>query len=211
MLIARISQYLFGMVIIYLGTTLAVKSTIGAGFWSALFVGLSNKFIFSVGVWFVICQILIVFFNAWLLKSRPEWLAIIPILLEGAIFDFWLEVVFKNVDFSHMMLWMRIGIFSSALVIASLGIALYVLTGYPRSPVDQLFVSISQRFQWKMGVSQSMVALVVTGFAYILGGPVGVGTVLSIFLYGPFIEVWLYALSMVTRRLKLRGSVHVQS
>ncbi len=195
--IARISQYLFGMVIIYLGTTLAVKSTIGAGFWSALFVGLSKSLPFSVGFWFAVSQVIIVFINAFLLKGRPEWLAFIPIVLESIIFDFWLEFVFKDIHFDDAMLLTRVGIFTLALVIASFGIALYVLTGLPRSPVDQLFISISQRFRWKIGASQTIVAITVSSIAFMLGGPVGVGTVISIFLFGPCIQFWLQRVTKI--------------
>lgn len=197
MIVARIIQYLFGMTIIYLGTTLAVKSTLGAGFWSALFVGLSDTLPFSVGIWFAVSQILIAFINAYLLRGRPEWLAFIPILIEGIIFDFWLEVVFQHVHFADELLITRIGIFMSSLVIASFGIALYIMTGLPRSPVDQLFISIAYRFKFKIGASQTLVAMTVSVIAIMLGGPVGVGTGISVFLFGPCIQFWTQRISKI--------------
>lgn len=197
MFFIRIFQYLIGMTIIYFATTLAVKSTIGAGFWSALFVGLSDSLPFSVGVWFATSQILIVFINACLLKGKPELLAFIPILLESIIFDFWLEVVFRNIHFTDFLLITRIGIFMLALMIAGFGIALYIMTGYPRSPVDQLFIAISYRFKWKVGASQTLVALTVSVVAFLLGGPVGAGTILSVFLLGPCIQFWMHKIDKV--------------
>ena len=194
----RIILYLIGIAITYLGTTLAVKSTIGAGFWAALYVGLGDRIGLSVGFWFAVFQIIIVFLNASLRQLPPAWLAFIPIILESAFFDFWLEIVFKNIQFTNIILPFKIGIFLFGLFIASFGMVLYIRTGFTRSPVDDLFLAISQRFHWRIGFSQMMVAATVMTAAFFIGGPVGLGTILSVLGLGPLIEFWNLRFSSAT-------------
>lgn len=195
MRIKRVSLYLFGMLITHLGTALSVKSTIGAGFWSAFFVGASHSIGMTPGIWFALSQVIIIFLNAFLAQRKPVWLAFIPILIESAFFDFWLTFALHHVSLSDLPLVFRIGTFICALTIASFGISLYLYTNLPRSPVDQLFVTVSERFHLSLGFSQSIIAATITVLAYLLGGPIGAGTAVSVFLLGPFIQMWVKILS----------------
>lgn len=179
-----------GIITVYFGTALVVKASLGAGFWTALFVGFSERFGMSAGFWFGITQFVVIFVNAWLKKRGPDLLAFIPIVLESLILDFWLIVVMGNWDFSMLGLWMKILIFTGGLIIATFGLSLYIQTGFPRAPADDLFVSISERFRMRLGSAQVVVAVLATLMAYGVGGPVGLGTVLSVFLSGPCIELW---------------------
>ncbi|WP_345244060.1 hypothetical protein [Pontibacillus salipaludis] len=195
MIIKRTRLYILGMLITHLGTALSVKSTIGAGFWSAFFVGASHSIGLTPGMWFALSQITLVFINAFLSNRQPVWLAFIPIIIESVFFDFWLTFAFNNVSLANVPLAFRIITFISALTIASFGISLYLYTNLPRSPVDQLFVTISERFRLSIGLSQSIIAATITLFAFLLGGPIGAGTAISVFLLGPFIQTWVNILS----------------
>ncbi|MFC0523394.1 YitT family protein [Pontibacillus salicampi] len=190
MLIRRGIIYVLGMLITYFGTALVVKSALGAGFWSALYVGMSQTVGLSVGIWFALIQIGIVVLNAKLRNQKPDWLAIIPILIESAAFTLWLEYILQDVQFEEATLLVKTAVFLTGMTIASLGIGIYIHTGFTRAPVDELFLSLSHRFRLKMSASQSLIAATVTLTALLLGGPVGLGTFLSILVFGPFIQFW---------------------
>ncbi|WP_232324777.1 hypothetical protein [Halobacillus mangrovi] len=79
-MIYRMSIYILGMVINFFGVALLINATLGAGFWTALFTGLSDRFGFTVGIWYALFQLLFIFINSWLTKQKPEVRAIMPLV-----------------------------------------------------------------------------------------------------------------------------------
>ncbi|MFC0522096.1 YitT family protein [Pontibacillus salicampi] len=186
----RVTVYLLGMFINFFGVALIINATLGAGFWTSFFIGLSDKFGFTVGLWYGISQFIIIFINAWLMKQGPEYRAIIPVLLESVILDFWLEFVFARVDLSSAPFLFQIGILITGVIIVGLGVAVYILPQFPRAPVDQLFLAISSRFNLSLRLGQTIVAAVMASAAFLIGGPVGLGTLAGILFLGPAIQMW---------------------
>lgn len=182
--------YVTGIALTYLGTSIVVKAAIGAGFWAALFVGLNQQTGLSVGIWFGLAQVILVVLNSFLRKTSMDWLAVIPIILESAFFAFWLDVVLRSVDFQGTSLALKIAIFLLGITIATIGIALYIQTNLTRSPVDELFLALSERLQWRISTTQITIATVITLLALLVQGPVGLGTIIAMLIYGPLIEYW---------------------
>ncbi|WP_246031629.1 YczE/YyaS/YitT family protein [Salibacterium salarium] len=182
--------YLLGMIINFLGVSLLVNSGMGAGFWAAFFTGLSTQLGLTVGIWYGFFQLVFIFVNGYLLGRRPEFWAVIPLVLEAIILDFWLEVVFKNIHVTTAPLFIQIAVFAAGILCVSLGVAIYIMPGFPTAPIDQLFLSFSERFNWNIRTSQTLIAVVVAGTALLVGGPVGVGTVIVALSLGTFIQFW---------------------
>lgn len=186
----RLITYILGIAITYLGTSIVVKAALGAGFWSALFVGLHERTHLPSGLWFGMAQFMIVFINAFLKKSSIEWTAIFPLLIESAFFTLWLDIVLGNISLETAPIVIKGAAFLFGLVTATIGVGLYIQTKLTRSPVDELFLALSQRLKWRISTSQVMIAIIVTTLALFAGGPVGIGTVLAMLLMGPFVEFW---------------------
>ncbi|WP_085522311.1 YczE/YyaS/YitT family protein [Tuberibacillus sp. Marseille-P3662] len=195
----RCALYLLGMVINFLGVALIVKSAMGAGFWAALFTGMSQHFGLTVGIWYGSFQFVFIFVNSYLLRRRPEYGAIIPLVLEGIILDFWLEKAFKNIHLTADPLYVKLAVLALGVVCVGLGVAIYIVPGFPRAPVDQLFLAFSERFNWSIGVSQTVVAVMVAGAAFLIGGPVGIGTAVVTFSLGTVIQFWHKRLAFLNR------------
>ncbi|MGY4691361.1 YczE/YyaS/YitT family protein [Salibacterium sp. K-3] len=189
--------YLIGIIINFLGVSLIVKSGLGAGFWAAFFTGLSEQIGFTVGTWYGLFQFLFIFVNGYLVCRRPEFLAFIPLVLETIVFDFWLEVVFSSLNLSAAPLYLQLLVFASGIFCVSLGVALYILPGFPRAPIDQLFLAFSERFNWNIRRSQTLIAILVAAIAFFVGGPVGIGTVIVALSIGTFIQFWYEKLAAV--------------
>ncbi|MFC7062109.1 YczE/YyaS/YitT family protein [Halobacillus seohaensis] len=186
----RSSVYLLGMVINFLGVTLIINATLGAGFWTAFFIGVSDILGLTVGIWYGVFQFIIIFINAKLMKQRPEIRAIIPLVLESIILDFWLEVVFANIDLSTIPFVFQVTTLLAGVAIVGLGVAIYILPQFPRAPVDQLFLAISHRFNLSLQLGQTLVAVMMTSLAFVIGGPVGLGTLAPMLFLGPMIQLW---------------------
>ncbi|WP_018921796.1 YczE/YyaS/YitT family protein [Salsuginibacillus kocurii] len=190
MLFSRVLLYSIGMLINFFGVALVIHSTLGTGFWSALFVGLADLVGGTAGLWYGIFQFIFIFVNAHLMGARPEVAALIPLVLESFIYDFWLEIVFAGLNLAQAPLYLQVGTFAGGLLLIGLGVALYILPMFPRAPVDQLFLAISQRFQFSIRTSQTLVAIGAATGGLLIGGPVGVGTIIVAFTLGPIIQFW---------------------
>ncbi|MCA0985533.1 hypothetical protein LCL89_15965 [Halobacillus yeomjeoni] len=181
--------YLLGMFINFFGVALLINATLGAGFWTAFFIGVSDKLGFTVGFWYGAFQLIIILINAKLMKQLPEYRAVLPVFLESLILDFWLEIVFANVDLSTAPFVLQVAALLAGVAIIGLGVAIYILPQFPRAPVDQLFLAVSARFNMSIQAGQTTVAVIMTALALLIGGPVGIGTLAPMLFLGPVIQL----------------------
>ncbi|KGP90592.1 hypothetical protein N780_04165 [Pontibacillus chungwhensis BH030062] len=188
-MVYRVSIYLLGMLVNFFGVALLIKATLGAGFWTALFVGLSDQLGFTVGIWYALFQFLFIFANGWLMKQMPEPRAIIPLVLESLILDFWLEIVFHDFTLLHSPFLIQAGALMLGITLSAVGVGMYILPALPRAPVDQLFLAIASRFRLSLRLSQTLVALTTSTSAFLIGGPVGLGTAAGVLFAGPIIQL----------------------
>ncbi len=186
--IKRITFFLLGITILTFGTALTVIASFGTSFWSALFVGLEQKFGLTFGTWYILIQVVVAIINAFLLKKAPEVLSIITIVIEGLLSDIWLEIIFNNITFINYPPYIQISIFIMGLVLVGFGVAVYVIPDYPQVPMDKIVFALSERCKFSISKSQFIIALIVSAFAFILGGPIGIGTLIAIIIFGKIVE-----------------------
>ncbi|WLR46435.1 hypothetical protein LC065_12690 [Halobacillus litoralis] len=136
----RATVYLVGMFINFFGVALLINATLGAGFWTSFFIGVSDHFGYTVGFWYGAFQLIIIFINAKLMNSLPESRAVVPVFLESLILDFWLEFVFAPVNLSTAPFALQVVTLFAGVGFIGLGVAIYILPQFPRAPVDQLFL-----------------------------------------------------------------------
>ncbi len=186
-LLKRISFYLIGLLIACLGIAMIIYSKIGAGPWDAVFVGLNTKFGLTIGTWAIITQIILVFIAALIGKKRPEYECIITILLRGWFLDFWFYIGLKNLNLSTTitMQWTN---FILGTILLGLGIGTYVVSKYPKTPVDGLMITLQETFNWSLRVSRTVVEIAAVIIAFLLQGPVGWGTLILAVLLGQIVQ-----------------------
>jgi len=178
--------YLIGLTFLSLGISLMILADLGAGPWDALYVGLSDIIGLSVGSWVFIVGILLILLNGFIMKKIPDFSAIITIFIIGILIDFWLLIVFAGFETSGMML--RVFMLVGGIVVIAIGIACYLQSNFARNPMDSLMMAIQYRTGKSLAVSKTMMELTVFIIAFLIGGPIGIGTVLSTLLIGPIIQ-----------------------
>ena len=182
----RIVFFLLGLVFLSLGISLTIKSGFGSGAWDALNVGLSETIGFTPGTWVVLVGILLILLNAFLLKSRPDFGAIITLLLTGVFIDFWLLQIFAELELAGV--FASAGVFLGGVLGMGLGIATYIQAKLPLSPIDNLMMAIHKRFGFNLMISKTIGELTALTLAFIFGGPIGIGTLIVTFAVGPLIQ-----------------------
>ncbi|WP_099361152.1 YczE/YyaS/YitT family protein [Fredinandcohnia onubensis] len=186
MITRRIIFFCVGLFVLALGISLMIIADIGAGAWDALNVGLSESIGLTVGNWVIIVGICVMLLNAFLLKERPAFLSIGTIILIGFFIDFWLLIALDELNLEGFVV--KALVLLGGLVIASLGIAIYLQAKFPLSPLDNLMLAISKRFKLRFGISKTIAEATGLVLALLFGGPIGIGTLVVTFGIGPIIQ-----------------------
>lgn len=188
-MLKKTSFFLMGLVIACFGVALIIKSNVGAGPWDAFFVGIVEKLGLTVGIWVMLLQGFYLVFNSVLSKKRIQFESIITILLWGVIIDFQMGFVLKNVDFSHSELPIQWGAFLVGIGFVGIGIGIYLTSKFPTMPYDGTMIIISEKFNITLNVSRTILEVIGLASAWVVGGPIGLGTVIIMVLIGPLIQV----------------------
>ncbi|GGC73496.1 hypothetical protein GCM10007216_00160 [Thalassobacillus devorans] len=179
--------YLAGIVISSLGLAMIIKSGLGVGPGDSVAVGISMHLPVSVGTVLIISFIILLLINARIERKRPVYESILPIVVRGWTLDIFLYNVLPE---GYDLWWSQWLVFTLGLLAMGAGIALYLRTPFPRIPLDHFMMIVNKRTnQSKSSVrifAESGLALV----GYLLGAPVGIGTLIVALSTGPVIQMF---------------------
>ncbi|WP_134703221.1 YitT family protein [Ammoniphilus sp. YIM 78166] len=184
----RIAIYLGGLGITSLGMALIILPMVGAGPWDAVAVGLTNHFGFTVGMWSIVAQTMVVLFTGWIERKRPSFGSFVTIVIRSWMLDAWIYLVLKDVDFTSSWEMQWISLFMGV-TLAGVGMGIYLEARFPRAPIDGLMIALHNRFGWTLTVSRTVIEFCAAFLGFFLGGPIGFGTIVVVFLLGKVIQV----------------------
>ncbi|MGW4108864.1 membrane protein YczE [Streptomyces sp. NPDC004976] len=181
----RLFQLYAGLALYGASSALLVRSGLGLEPWNVLHQGLSERTGLSMGVVLTIVGAAVLLL--WIpLRQRPGLGTISNVLVIGAAMDATLAVV----PDAHAMA-VRVPLMTAGIVLNGAATGLYIAARFGPGPRDGLMTGLHQH----TGVSVRLVrtaleiTVVVTGF--LLGGTVGVGTLLYAVTIGPLAQVFL--------------------
>jgi uncharacterized membrane protein YczE len=185
----RAAQLLVGL--IFQGVTAAMMVLAGLGLdpWDVLNQGLSRTVGLGIGTWAIILGVTVLLL--WLpLRQRPGAGTVANAILVGAVIDLTLAVAHPP----HA-LWMRAALLLGGVVGNGLATGFYIGAGLGSGPRDGLSVGIAAR-RHSMRLVRTCIeaAVLLTGF--LLGGTVGIGTVLYALTIGPITHRTIPALAL---------------
>ncbi len=122
------------------------------------------------------------------MKKTPDFLALITMFLIGSFIDFWLEVIFAELAV-HLLSY-RIGMLVTGIISIAIGVALYLQSNIARNPIDNLMMAFHFRTGKSLAFSKTVLEIMIMIVALVIGGPIGVGTVIVAFGIGPLIQMF---------------------
>lgn len=200
--IKRLLFWLLGIIILSLGASLTIKANMGVGAWDALNVGLSRIYGFTVGSFVIINGIILLFVNAILLKSRPDYMAVFTFFIIGSLIDFWMLIVLRNFEPNEFML--KLVTLVVGLLIIGLGVAMYLQPKFPLNPIDNFMMGLSKRLGVSLVVAKTIGELIALVLALIVKGPIGYGTIIVTIGIGPSIQLFIPFIEKVATRLNVK-------
>lgn len=185
---ARWSVLVVGVLLLGLGVAISIQaaagvSAVGVGSWQVFETGLVE----ATGVRFavvVLVESLLALALAWVVfKVPPGPATVIVALLIGPLVDLLLGVIGSPTSFVPALL-----MFAGGTVMLGVGVGLYISANLGPSAQDALFVGMFTRLQMRPAVARLVLDGILTVAGWLLGGRVGVGTVLVLLILPPIIE-----------------------
>jgi len=186
---ARIVLLLGGLVLYGVSDGLLVLAGLGLDPWDVLHQGLSRTLGLQVGTWAVLVGALVLL--GWIpLRQRPGVGTACNVVVIGLLINATLALV----PAPHGLPW-RVAVLVGAVVLNGLATGAYIGAGLGPGPRDGLSTGIAARGVPLRRV-RTVVEVAVLALGWLLGGSVGVGTVLYALAIGPITHLSVPALQL---------------
>lgn len=191
-----------GLSILTFGGRLLLLADIGTSGIDAFVMGLSRLLGGSIGLWIDIVSIILVIIGAILRKRKLEVKPIITSIILGLLYDLWGIILFNKLRVPKNEFYQGL-VFLTGILIAPLGSAIYIHSNLSTSCIDYLMLSLKERFHMTMGVSRILIEAAFVIAACIVEGPIGIGTIMIMLLFGVFLQCYYNGLDIILKRYKL--------
>lgn len=182
--IIRWGFFFVGLAVLGLGIAMTIKGkTFGIGPWDVFHYGLFKQFGLTIGSWSIITGFIILAFTSLYTKSLPQLGAFLNMLLLGLFIDFFLYILPDPVTLLSQGIVFIVGI-----VVLGYGIGLYVTSGLGAGPRDGIMLLIVEKTGWRIDWVRNGIEIAVLLLGWLLGGPVGIGSIVIAFMLGKMIQ-----------------------
>lgn len=183
--VERIVQLLVGLFLYGVALGLMVRGGIGVAPWDVLALGIAGNAGIGYGVVTVLVSVLVLLL--WIpLRQRVGLGTLLNALLVGPSAD--LALFLLPVPPS---VWVGAPMFVVGLLLLAFATGLYIAADFGPGPRDGLMTGLVGRTGWPVCLVRTLIEGSVLLIGFLLGGPVGVGTVLFAFGVGPLIGWFL--------------------
>jgi uncharacterized membrane protein YczE len=183
---ARLVWLLGGLFVFAVGIICLYESELGLSPWDVLNQGISKHTSLSFGEANIVvgCCILAV---AVLLGARIGLGTVANAVLVGTFVDQLLRIGWVT-DLAHDPLAVRIALLVVGVAIMGLATAVYIGAHFGAGPRDSLMLALVHHTGVRVGIVRGVLEAVATGVGWLLGGKVGIGTVVFVVAIGPAVE-----------------------
>jgi uncharacterized membrane protein YczE len=181
----RFINVIIGLFLYAFGIVLMINANIGYAPWEVFHVGLSKTIGWTIGFCSIIAGIIIVII-VWILGEKPGFGTIASMILTGIFIDI---IIFSNIIPKANNLIIGIVMIIAGLFIIAFGSYFYIKSAFGVGPRDNLMVVLARRTKLPVGLCRCIVELLVTTIGWILGGMVGIGTIIAVISIGFCIQI----------------------
>jgi uncharacterized membrane protein YczE len=180
----RLVQLYLGLVLYGLSASLQVLAGLGLGPWDVFHQGLARHTGLAIGTWSIIVGVFVLLL--WVpLRQRPGIGTISNVVLIGGTMD----VVLGAVSPPHALAW-RIACLVAGVALSGVATGAYIGAGFGPGPRDGVMTGLVAR-GGSIRVVRTGIELTVLVTGWLLGGTVGIGTLLYAASIGPLAHVFV--------------------
>lgn len=190
----RLLSLVIGLTGFGVGVGMMIRAGLGAAPWDVLSVALAQRTGLSIGVVTIITSFVVLL--AWIpLHQRPGIGTLANALWIGIAVDLTLHVL-PAVDALLPGLLLLLG----GVAVNATSSALYIGALLGPGPRDGLMTGIHHRWGLRIGAVRLIIEVTVLALGWVLGGPLGIGTVVYALAVGPIVHLVLPRVTIPVRR-----------
>jgi uncharacterized membrane protein YczE len=188
----RVGQLVGGLLLAAVGICLTIRAGLGVASWEVLHIALAEHLGVGIGTASVLVGGLLVLLVV-ALGVRPGIGTVLNVLVIGVALNVLLGTsVLATVPARGLA--ERVLVLLAGIVVFAVGCAVYVGAHLGPGPRDGLMLALHLRFDMGVGTARVISEGAGLGLGWLLGGPVGLGTILFVVVAGPSVALafrWL--------------------
>lgn len=185
MMTRRLLQLFTGLAMYGISLAMFIRAGLGLDPWDVFHQGLANRTGLSIGVVVIAVSFLVLLL--WIpLRQMPGFGTLCNAVLVGVFADVGLALI---PAVSHVA--GQAGLLAGAVLMNGVASACYIGAGFGPGARDGLMTGLARRTGWSVRLSRTLIEVSVLAIGWLLGGSVGVGTVVYALAIGPLVHVLL--------------------
>ena len=185
MVLRRLPGLMVGLVVFGIGIAVMAASGLGLGPWEAFHQGIASRTGLALGTVSILVGIPVLALW-WPLGERPGIGTILNVAVIGTATNLALPLLPRP---GEPVLQLAMSV--SGVLLIGLGSGLYLAADLGPGPRDGLMTGLHHHFGWSIRRARTAIELTVLVVGFLLGGTIGLGTILFAFGIGPVVQVLL--------------------
>ncbi len=185
MLTRRLVQLALGLFLFGFSTALMLRAGLGLNPWDIFHQGVAERLGWSIGS--VIVAVGAAVLLLWIpLRERPGVGTIANMLFVGVAANWSLSILPAAAGLPA-----QVGFLLGGIVLQGAAAGIYIGAGLGAGPRDGLMTGLVARTGWSIRSIRSGIEIIVVAAGWLLGGTVGIGTLLYAAAIGPLVQLFL--------------------
>ena len=194
----RVIVFVCGIFILALGAATLITANVGVATWDVLHIGLARISSLSVGRWVQIVGITMVLMTCVFERKRPVIGSVLNIVLVGFFLNFILSI---NIIPHFENIGARILLLIIGIILMGIGSGMYVASKVGAGPRDGMTLFLARRFSISVRLARTILEISALTIGWLIGGPVSIGTFISVPLIGPVMQASLKVWTSILKKL----------
>ena len=184
-MLRRLIQLYAGLGLYGISIAMYIRASLGVDPWDVFHIGVANHTALSVGAVLIVTGALVLLL--WIpMRQKPGLGTVSNVIVLGLAADATLAVLPAATTFIFQALLLL-----AAVVLNALATAMYIGAGFGPGPRDGLMTGLHARTGWSIRLIRTAIEVTVLVVGFLLGGPVGIGTLIYALAIGPLIQLFL--------------------
>ena len=202
--ISSLFRIIFGLVIYSFGVYLTIYANIGLAPWDCLGMGITKHTPLNYGSSMVLIGVCAIVIQL-ILRERIGFATLFDALITGLLIQFFIDI--SPYPENHS-LWLGIVFMLFGFLFIALGMYVYMKAEQGYGPKDGLLIAIGKRMpKIPIGVVEMLLWTAVTFAGWLLGGSVGIGTVISTFGAGAVMHLFFDVIGFEPRKMEHKSVI----
>ncbi|MFZ5823665.1 MAG: YczE/YyaS/YitT family protein [Bacillota bacterium] len=199
--IVRLVWFYTGLTVLTLGYGLVIRPGIGAAPWDIFHLGVHQQTGLPLGLVIQLTGVAIILLNI-ALQIKPGLGMVLNMLSVGPM----LQVVLGWLPLPETLMgrWLML---AAGIFIIGIGTALYVSADLGSGPRDGMMIGLTRKLGWPVAVIKNGIDVTVALTGWLLGGPLGLGTVVVALGIGPSIQLGMHLVTRLAAHKPFAGFV----